>query len=321
MLLRAWLTALCFGATTTVAFADDWVAVKLRGQVLQLVDGDWQPLERGDVVADDRVLRTLRSGRVELQRDGEVISLGPETQVQIHDKTGKRFTTVQQYFGEVGIEAEARNVQHFAVQTPFMAAVVKGTRFVVRSGKDWSDVEVQRGRVAVESEVTHSTTVVSAGQSATATTTAELQVAGKGDLPPVIGANGKLISDDGIPVGKADDPAKLASKLAKEAAKATGEEKKALEKAAKEAAKAAEGAAKEAEKDKKKAGKEAEKDRKEAEKDRKKADKEEKKSDKKEKKESENKGGGSGSSGSGGGNSGSGGSHGGHGGKGKGGKG
>ena len=34
----------------SASLADDWVAVKLRGQVLQLVGGDWAKLQRGDVV-------------------------------------------------------------------------------------------------------------------------------------------------------------------------------------------------------------------------------------------------------------------------------
>jgi hypothetical protein len=262
MLLRVWLAALCFGAMISAAVADDWVATRLRGQVLQLVDQEWLPLKRGDVVPDDRVIRTLANGRVEFQRDAEVISLAPQTQVQIVDKSGRRFTTVKQHFGVVEIEAEVQNVQHFAVETPFLAAVVKGTRFTVRSGKNWSKVDVRRGHVAVESEVTHSTTLIAKGQSATASTTAELEVAGKGDLPPVVDANGKLISLDGVPIGKADDATELAAKLAKAAAKATGEEKKALEKVAKEAAKAAEKAAKDeekAQKDAAKAGDKAEK--------------------------------------------------------------
>lgn len=276
MLLRVWLAALCFGAMISSVVADDWVATRLRGQVLQLVDQEWLPLKRGDVVPDDRVIRTLANGRVEFQRDAEVISLAPQTQVQIVDKSGRRFTTVKQHFGVVEIEAEVQNVQHFAVETPFLAAVVKGTRFTVRSGKNWSKVDVRRGHVAVESEVTHSTTLIAKGQSATASTTAELAVAGKGDLPPVVGANGKLISLDGVPIGKADNAAELAAKLAKAAAKATGEEKKALEKAAKDAAKAAEKAAK----DEEKAQKDAEKAAEKAEKAAKAGDKAEKPADK-----------------------------------------
>ena len=70
--------------------ADDWVATKLRGIVLQLVDGDWVKLERGAVVPDDRAIRTMRSGSVQFMRDAETIDLGPETQVQIFDRAGQR---------------------------------------------------------------------------------------------------------------------------------------------------------------------------------------------------------------------------------------
>lgn len=200
MLLRVMMTAgLLLGTMVASASADDWVAVKLRGQVLQLVDGQWQPLQRGDVVSDDRVIRTVK-GRVEFHRDAEVISLGPQTQIQIVDKTGQRFTTVKEQFGEVAIEAEVQNVKHFAVETPLMASVVKGTKFVVRSGNDYSNVEVLRGHVAVESLVTKATTVLSAGQSATASNKAELQVQGKGELLPVVDAAGNVLGEDGLPV-------------------------------------------------------------------------------------------------------------------------
>ena len=233
MLSRFIAMVLALGLLMSSAFADDWVAVKLRGQVLQLVDGNWQPLQRGDVVPDDRVVRTLNTARVEFQRDAELIALGPNTQIQIVDKSGKRFTTVKQYFGEVAIEAEVQNVQHFAVQTPFLAAVVKGTRFTVRTSRKSSGVEVERGHVAVESLITHSSTLLSAGQSATASQTEDLKVAGKGELPVVIGADGETLSVDGIPVA-AD---KAAGKLGKEVEKAADKATKAAEKAAAKAAK------------------------------------------------------------------------------------
>ena len=111
----------------SAATADDWVAAKLRGQVLQLVDDQWTPLQCGDVVPDSRVVRTLSNGFVELVRGQETLDLSPDTQVQIFDKSGaKPFTTAKQYFGSVSVEAEVRNVQHFAVDTLYLAAVVKG---------------------------------------------------------------------------------------------------------------------------------------------------------------------------------------------------
>ncbi len=252
MLLRLCLAVwLLLAAMASAASADDWVAVKLRGQVLQLVDNEWHPLARGNVVSDDRVVRTLKGGHVQFRRGREIIDLGPNTQIQIHDRNGQRFTTVTQYFGEVAIEAEARELQHFAVATPFLAAVVKGTRFVVRSEKNHSVVQVLSGQVAVRSEGTGARTVLSSGQSAIAAEGAELTVKGKGTLPPVVGADGKLLSVGGQPVNSAANPAALAAQLRAAAQNATGEERKALERAAREAEKQAKAAEKADKHDKK----------------------------------------------------------------------
>ena len=53
------------GSLSFNAVADDWTATKLRGTVMQLVEGDWVKLERGAAVPDDRVIRTL-GGRITL---------------------------------------------------------------------------------------------------------------------------------------------------------------------------------------------------------------------------------------------------------------
>lgn len=192
MPMRVWILALAIvAAGLSTALGDDWVAVKLRGQVLQLVENRWLPLHRGDVVSDDRVIRTLQSGRVEFHRAREMISLGPQTQIQIHDETGRRFTTVNEYFGEVQVEANVENVQHFAVETPQLVAVVKGTIFVVRSDNHVASVEVKRGAVAVSSTEDHSHVTVGAGQEAHTSTGGTLAVSGKGTLPVVLDGAGK----------------------------------------------------------------------------------------------------------------------------------
>ena len=105
-----------FSLFASQALADDWNVVRLRGTVLQLVDGNWAPLVRGDVVPDSRVLRTLMNGRATLTRGNETIELASNTQIQIYDQGGKKpFTTVVEHFGTVAIEAEVRNVQHLSL--------------------------------------------------------------------------------------------------------------------------------------------------------------------------------------------------------------
>lgn len=191
-------------AVPAAAFADDWVAVKLRGVVMQLVDGDWSPLERGDIVPDDRVIRTLASGRVDFQRDAETISLGASSQIQIRDKAGQRYTTVKQYFGTVEIEAEVQNVKHFEVDTPFLAAVVKGTRFIVKTTPKGSTVEVKRGIVEVTSAKTGTHAMIPAGQTASVGAAGDFDVTGRGaDKTQVVGAAGVVVSGPGAVVSVA----------------------------------------------------------------------------------------------------------------------
>jgi hypothetical protein len=199
-MLRAW-TRFTLGLASLVlltsgAAADDWVATKLRGPVLQLENGEWQPLNRGDVVPDERPIRTLATGHVTFVRGGETVDLGPNTLIQIHDKAGaKPFTTVTQYFGQVTVEAEVQNVQHFAVQTPYLAAVVKGTRFVVTSGKTFASVTVRRGHVAVEDKANRQHVTIGVGQSAAATSGKNdtLAVTGSGTLPVVLAADNQPV--------------------------------------------------------------------------------------------------------------------------------
>jgi hypothetical protein len=227
---------LAFALLATQSLADTWNVSRLRGQVQQLVDGDWLPLERKGSVPDDRAVRTGPNGHVALVRGDETIELGPNTQIQIFDKGGRKpFTTVEQAFGTVTVEAEVRNVQHFAVKTPMMAAVVKGTKFIVRSERGKASVEVQRGHVHVEDTTAHSTTLIAAGQRAAVEKGASMSVAGNGNLPQVLAKDGKpLLSDADARAAK--KAAQDADKVARKAAHAA---KKASEKAARDAEKAA----------------------------------------------------------------------------------
>jgi hypothetical protein len=255
----------CWAFSAAASLADDWTADKLRGQALQLVENQWQPLSRGMIVPDSRVVRTLANGRVTFTRGNETVEIGPNTQIQIFDRAGsKPFTTVKQYFGTVAVEAEVQQVQHFAVQTPYLAAVVKGTRFTVTSSDKGGSVSVRRGHVAVEDRQDKTHVILAVGQTASITEGAggTLEIRGSGKLPQVLDAKGRPV---GPQSGTTD--AKAAARLA--AAQATllkTPEAKAAAKAAEEAAKAAEKAVKDAEKSAKDAQKAEEKAAKDAEK-------------------------------------------------------
>jgi len=184
------LALFIFLSLAGVAIADDWTVTKLRGEAQQMVGGDWQDLSRGDVVPDQRMVRTL-VGRMTLVRGKEQIELGSGTRIQIVDQGGSRpYTTVRQHVGRVEIEAEVRNVEHFAVQTPYLVAIVKGTRFIVSSDRNSSDVRVRRGVVSVSNVASGLNVLLRAGQAA-ATNGGMLDLSGSGELPPVLDEDGE----------------------------------------------------------------------------------------------------------------------------------
>jgi hypothetical protein len=176
------------------AAADDWVVVKLRGTVQEFIDEVWVTLSRGDVVPDERLVRTLADGHADLQRGKEVLTLAANTQITIHDKPGDvRFTTVTQDFGTLEVEAEVENVQHFAVETQFLAAVVKGTHFIVSADDAGASVKVTRGAVAVSSVSSGRSTTVTIGQEARVAPSTDLVVAGLGELPAIVEPEGTAL--------------------------------------------------------------------------------------------------------------------------------
>ena len=172
-------------------FADDWTATRLRGLVYAIENGQWQPLARGDIVSDSRMIRTAHNGRVVFERDGESIELSADTTIQIQDRVGARYTSVQQHTGEITVVANVENVQHFSVQTPFLAAVVKGTSFRVIARADESEVLVIRGMVEVRDPIHRTNVMITKGQSATASGRIALAAYGS-NVAPVLNAYGSV---------------------------------------------------------------------------------------------------------------------------------
>ena len=169
------------------SLAADWVVTRLRGDVeMQGATGTWMPLKRGEIVPNEQMVRTLASGHAELTRSNEVVTLGSNTTIRIRHDAETGYTTVLQDFGRVEVDVEARRVKHFEVQTPYLAAVVKGTHFVVTSGSDGATVAVERGAVAVHSISSERSATIGVGQVATVKRKTDLVVGGLGPWPPVV---------------------------------------------------------------------------------------------------------------------------------------
>ena len=95
-------------------------------------------------------IRTGQTGRVLLVRGAESMLISPNSVIHIpkENKDGMS-TTIVQRAGTILFDVEKRNVKHFEVDTPYLAAVVKGTQFQVTVDKNESRVDVRRGQVEV----------------------------------------------------------------------------------------------------------------------------------------------------------------------------
>ena len=168
------------------AIAADWTVMRLRGAVEILVEGNWVALKRGDIVATEQMVRTLATGHVELQRNLEIVTLGANTEIRINTDSETGYTTVLQDFGRVEVDAEAKRIKHFEVKNPYLAAVVKGTHFIVTSDTDGASVQVDRGAVQVQSVSSERMTTIRVGQTATVKRKADLVVGGLGPWPAIL---------------------------------------------------------------------------------------------------------------------------------------
>jgi hypothetical protein len=180
-MLRIALQICLFLALAVPGFAEDWVATRLRGTAEQMVGGQWVPLERGATVFDGQSVRTGGDGRVDLTRGAEVIQLSAGTQIEVHEGAGK-ITSIEMSSGMITAEVERRNVQHFSVQTPYLAAIVKGTIFRVSVGGGSAQVEVDRGTVQVQDLLNDLVVDIVRGQEAQVSRTEPLEVSGPGTV-------------------------------------------------------------------------------------------------------------------------------------------
>ena len=132
------------------ANAAGWTVTHFSGEVaISGHEGGLIPVALSTELPAGATVTTGERGRVLLTRGKETMTIGSGTVVSIPADSLTGFTTINQQVGEILFDVEKRNVKHFAVETPFLAAVVKGTRFTVTVSSNGAGVSVERGRVGV----------------------------------------------------------------------------------------------------------------------------------------------------------------------------
>ncbi len=208
---------LIFALLASPALAADWVVTRVTGQATVQGPGSKPTaVTKGTVVPDGHTLSTQAGGRVRLERNAEFIIVAPGT-VMTPKESWFGTTKIEQPVGRIELEVEKRNVRHFSVETPFLAAVVKGTRFVVDVSRQRASVQVSRGLVEVSNPRSGEKADIGPGQRASVAgaSASGMSVSGRPSQTAAAGAASG-------PAGKKDDVAGPAGSRAKAGDAASG---------------------------------------------------------------------------------------------------
>ena len=143
------IMALAVGATAK-AESPSWTLSESTGSVHILRAGVSSIAVAGGSLRSGDVVSTGKKGRAVLVRGREYVVVSPNSRLRITNPESS--SAITQFFEEIGtvlFKIERKSTPHFGVQTPYMAAVVKGTTFSVTVSDRGSAVQVTDGAVQV----------------------------------------------------------------------------------------------------------------------------------------------------------------------------
>lgn len=162
-LLLVLLAASGVASAQTAVDPQAWRVVQSVGDVsITAPEATISKPKAGTVLPAQSVVVTGSNGRAVLSRLGQQIVVQPNSRLEMAPDTGGR-TVLKQTGGVASFKVDSRKFPHFQVDTPFLAAVVKGTRFEVRVQKDNAEVSVFAGKVEVSSIFGRANTLVMPG--------------------------------------------------------------------------------------------------------------------------------------------------------------
>lgn len=139
---------LLFSGTAALAQDAGWRVSEAKGNVIVIDASGERKAATGLAVAPGATVRTAARSTAVLVRGREFVTLRQNAQIRIPQATKERsLMQVIQDYGSALFNIGKQPDPHFGVQTPYLAAVVKGTTFVITVGPDGATLQVTEGAV------------------------------------------------------------------------------------------------------------------------------------------------------------------------------
>jgi hypothetical protein len=142
--------ALMMMSAPALAQAPAWMVSEVSGRVQLMENGHSRTATRGALLSSGATITTAASSRAVIVRGQEFVVISPGTRIRVPEASGA--SSIMQMIADYGsalFRIEKKSTPHFGVQTPYLAAVVKGTTFTVTVGPEGGKVRVTEGAVEV----------------------------------------------------------------------------------------------------------------------------------------------------------------------------
>jgi hypothetical protein len=137
-------------SSNAVAETPAWKVSEVSGDVRMVQNGQTRSAVRGALLASGSTIATGPNARAVIVRGEEFVVISPRTQLRVPAATSQnKIMQLIEDFGTAVFKIQKKSTPHFGVQTPYLAAVVKGTTFTVTVGPQGSSVQVTEGAVQV----------------------------------------------------------------------------------------------------------------------------------------------------------------------------
>jgi hypothetical protein len=142
------LLLLLFSGTPALAQSGPWTVSEVKG-VVTVVDARGQrPATVGTALAAGATIRTDSRASAVLVRGKEFVTMRQNAQLRIAPAERERgIIQILQDYGSALFNIGKQPNPHFGVETPYLAAVVKGTTFVITVSREGASLQVTEGAV------------------------------------------------------------------------------------------------------------------------------------------------------------------------------